>query len=890
MEKLFIIDASGYLYRSYFAIRNMTNSKGESTNALYGFIRSILKLLADFKPTHCVAVFDGPNNSKAREAIYAQYKAHREKTPEDLIYQIEWARTFCQLMNIPLLNIPEVEADDVMGTLAIWGATHDTTAYLCTSDKDMCQLVNGKVKILNTFKDNLIIGAKEVEEMHGVRPDQIVDYLAITGDASDNIPGLSGFGPKTAAALLKEHGTLEYILSHPEIVSGKKREIIVQESENARISRKLVLLNTEVSIPNNPTFYQLGSPEIHSLREFYQKMNFSTLLKEFDICTNKQCLDQDGNVLKENYLLVDSTEKLEELLVFLSRQKQICIDVQTTKGHSLKVEIVGIGFGVEPGNAWYIPMNSKLPQAIVFEKIKPLLENRHIGFFGHNIKYDYLVLNNHNLTIANVSFDTMVASFILNSHSRQHSLEALSLEYFGKVKTSPSEIFGKGKQQISIRDVFIEKACSFCCEDVDYTIRLKTKLENQLKERNLSNLFYNLEMPLLKVLASMELHGIYLDTECIQAIGIDLNAALQRCSNEIYELAGEEFNINSPKQLSQILFEKMGIRPPKKTATGLSTNADVLESLKHQYPFAGKIIDYRSLEKLRSTYVDTLPLEVNPKTNRIHCTFNQSVASTGRLSCQDPNLQNIPVRTEEGRRIREAFKPQKKGWSYLAADYSQIELRLLAHLSEDPALLKAFNNKEDIHIFTASCMYNIPIEEVTKEQRFNAKAVNFGIVYGQGPWGLAEQLGIEKKQAAAFIELYFKRYPRIKDYLEQSKNKARETGKAVTMTGRERMIPEIHSKNAMLRAAAERLAINTPLQGTAADLIKMAMLKIDDIFSKEKCLGFMILQIHDELIFEMPDFEIISLKPLIKNAMESVMKLKVPLIVDIEVGKNWKEC
>lgn len=886
METLYIIDASGYLYRSYFAIRNMTNSKGESTNALFGFIRSVLKLISDFKVTHCVAVFDGPNNSKFREEIYPPYKIHREKMPGDLLYQIEWARTFCQLINIPFLNIPEVEADDVMGALALWTAKSGRKAYMCTSDKDMCQLVNDNIFVLNTYKENLIVGAKEVEEQFGVRPDQILDYLSITGDASDNIPGLAGFGPKTAAALLKEHGTLDHLLAHPELVTGKKRETIEREKDKALISRQLVTLKTDVAIPHDDLFYRLGHPELHALKEFYQRMNFNTLLKEMDVsCGKPQNVD-----IPLEYNLVNTNEKLDELIAYLVQQPQICFTTKSTHQLPMKGELVGIGFGVAPGKAWYVPVNGPLDSSLILEKVKPLFENPKIGFYGHNAKHDYHVLKNSKIDVANICFDTLLASFILNASIRQHSLEALALEYFEKVKTPLNDLIGKGKQQVTLQDVFIEQVSTFCCEDIDYSVRLKLELEKQLKDRQLEKLYFSMELPLLKVLAKMERSGIYLDVPKLAETGVELTRNIQQCVSAIYEMAGEEFNVNSPKQLSHILFSKMGITPPKKIATGHSTNADVLESLKNEYPLAGKLLEYRTLEKLRSTYVETLPNEVNPKSHRIHCTFNQSVASTGRLSCQDPNLQNIPVRTEDGRRIREAFKPEKKGWSYLSADYSQIELRLLAHLSEDPTLLHAFNHGEDIHVYTASCIYDIPLNEVTKEQRQSAKAVNFGIVYGQGPWGLAEQLGIGKKEAATFIDLYFKRYPRVREFVEDCKAKARLSGKTLTMTGRERAIPEINSKNAQIRSAAERLAVNTPLQGTAADLIKMAMLKIDELLSKQNHLGFMILQIHDELIFEMPDFEMMALRPAIQQAMQSVMKLKVPLIVDIEVGKNWKEC
>lgn len=889
MQTLYILDASGYLYRSYFAIRNMSNAKGESTNALYGFIRGVLKLFNDFHPEHFVVVFDGPNNAKPREDIYPAYKAHREKTPADLIYQINWARTFCERMNIPFLNIPEAEADDVMGAAAVWAEQRGAISYLCTTDKDMCQLVNEKTFLLNTFKENLIVDAKEVEKMHGVRPDQIIDYLAITGDASDNIPGVSGFGSKTTSSLLKDYGSLDYLLAHPGVLSGKKRETFERERENALISRQLVTLNTKIEIPEQENFYKIGVPDFEPLKAFYLDMNFNSLLKELEANT-KTPSEQAQAVEHVEYTLVDDVDALDLLIRYLSVQKEICFDTETTSQYPLKAELVGVGFGVEPRKAWYVPVNGKLGLDVVLGKIKPLLENAKIGFYGHNIKYDFHVMGNYGIGIGNICFDTILASFILNAHNRQHSLDALSLEYFSKVKIPTTDLLGKGKNQITMREVFVERVCEYCCEDVDYTVRLKLELEEQLRERKLDKLFFTLELPLLRILAGMERRGIYLDIPCLAETGVTLNINIAAKAKEIYEMAGEEFNLNSPKQLSAILFDKMGIHPPKKIATGHSTNAEVLDSLKHQYPIAQKVLDYRTLEKLRSTYVETLPGEVNPKTQRIHCTFNQSVASTGRLSCQDPNLQNIPVRTEEGRRIREAFKPERQGWSYLAADYSQIELRLLAHLSEDPTLVHAFKNGEDIHIYTASCIYNIPLSEVTKEQRQNAKAVNFGIVYGQGAWGLAEQLGISKKEAAAFIDLYFKRYPRVKEFVEECKEKARATGKAVTLTGRERAIPEINSKNAQLRAAAERLAVNTPLQGTAADLIKMAMLKVDERLHKGQHLGYMILQIHDELIFELPDFEVMALQPEIQKAMETVMTLKVPLIVDIEVGKNWKEC
>lgn len=899
MQKIFIVDASGYLYSSYFAIRNMTNSKGESTNALFGFVRSVQKLIKDFNPTHIVAVFDGPRNAKKREEIYAQYKAHRAETPQDLPYQINWAQEFCSLIGIPFLNIPEVEADDTMGSIATWiNSQPGAMAYLCTSDKDMCQLVQDHIVMLNTRKDNLIIGPKEVEEIHGVPPEKMIDLLAMTGDASDNVPGIPGIGPKTAAALLQQFGSLDNLLSRTAEVSGdKKRQAIVENTEKALISRKLVTIDLHVPIPTDTDFYRLKQPDLPHLKNFYSKMNFNSLIKEIDSFNQSTTspapsLSEPLEDAKTTYQLVDDEKSLQELVTFLNTQTQIALDTVTTEVRPLKSELVGFSFAVVSSTAWYIPVNGQLSSKHILEVLKPLFENPAIGFYGHNLKYSYHVLANYDIHIANISFDTMLASYVLNSQNRQHSLDSLCLQHFGKSITDASDLTGKGQKMISMREVPIDKVYPYGCENADFICRLKAIFEEELQQRNLGKVFFDIELPLLKVLAHMERHGIFLDVDFLAGLSIDIQAKIKQLQQQIFALAGEEFNLNSPKQLSEILQNKLHINLPKKTATGFSTNADILDSLKDRYPIASLLLDYRSLEKLRSTYVESLPNEVLPRTQRVHCTFNQSVAATGRLSCQDPNLQNIPVRTEEGRKIREAFRPQLPGWSYLAADYSQIELRLLAHLSEDPNLLKAFNNHEDIHRFTAALIFNIPLSEVTKEQRNQAKAVNFGIIYGQQAFGLAQELKTDVQEAAIFIDLYFKRYPSVKNFLEASKQQARQTGKAITYTGRERAIPEISSKNGQLRLFAERLAVNTPLQGTAADLIKLAMLEIHRKISQhpQKLKGYMILQIHDELIFEVPDEEIDTFTLIVKEAMQGVFQLKVPLIVDISIGKNWKEC
>jgi DNA polymerase I len=890
MDKLYILDASGYLYRSYFAIRQMTNAKGESTNALFGFIRSVLKLIKDFQPTHMAAVFDGPSNSLSRTSLFADYKAHRKAIPPDLLYQILWAQQFCQLMGIPELMVPEVEADDTIGSVGLWASQEGAIAYLCTSDKDMCQLVTDKILILNSFKDNQISGPQDVLQQFGVLPTQMIDFLAITGDASDNVPGLTGFGPKTAADLLKQFGSLDYLLDHPTEISGrKKQETLVQEREKVLLSRRLVTIDTQVPFPKEESFFKLGVPLLDPLREFYAQMNFSSFLRELEVTAGPApALIKDSEDV--SYTLVDDLHSLQELVQYLARQKTICVDTETTSIFAMRSQLVGIGFGVEPGKAWYIPVNGQLGAKTVLAALKPLFENPEIGFYGHNLKYDAHVLLNEGILIANICFDTILASYLLNSHSRQHSLDYLSLDLFGKVKIPIQELIGKGKKQLSMQEIPLDKICTYCCEDVDYTMRLKQVLSPQLESRRLNALFYQLELPLLSVLAKMERHGIFVDTDYLKGLSTELAKDISSLAEDIYAMAGETFNLNSPKQLSSILFDRLGIRPPKKTATGHSTNAEVLESLKSDYPIAAKLLEYRSLEKLRSTYVETLPNEVHPETHRIHCNFNQSMAATGRLSCQDPNLQNIPVRTEVGRKIREAFRPQLVNWSYLAADYSQIELRLLAHLSEDPMLVHAFQANEDIHTFTASQIFNIPLDQVTKEQRNQAKTVNFGIMYGQQAFGLSQELGIDPKTAAIFIQNYFERYHKVKEFLDKSKEQGRKTGKAITLLGRERLIPEIKSTNAHIRSMAERLAVNTPIQGSQADLIKMAMLEIDQKLTEKNLKAYMILQIHDELLFEVPDQELEEVKQLVYEVMVSVMPLKVPLIVDINIGKNWKEC
>lgn len=764
-------------------------------------------------------------------------------------------------------------------------------SILCTTDKDLYQLVSDDILVLNVQKDNRIIDALGVEELFGVLPAQMLDYLAIVGDASDNIPGVEGFGPKTASLLLQKLKTLENILEHPEEIPGeKKRESFLAQKETALMSKKLATLNTDVDIPQTLDHFALKEKDEKRLESFFQEMRFLKFLSELHP-QEESIVPKANRIEKKFYTLIDSEEAFLELMRQLSSIPELCLDTETTSVHPMEAELVGIGLGHRGGEAFYIPFNGPLPKNLLHSSLKKLLESPRHRFYGHNIKYDLHVLSNHGIELSSLSFDTILASYLLQPQARQHNLDKLTLEYFHHTKIPIEDLISKGKNALSMKDVPIDQVAQYCCEDVDYTIRLKELFEKEIEKKSLQKVLYEIEMPLLPVLAKMEKNGIFIDRKTFAHLSSEFSDEIHRLEKEIFLDVGKEFNLNSPKQLSEVLYQDLQLTPPhRKKGAAFSTAADVLEKLKNESPVVEKILQYRGVQKLYSTYVETLPGQINPKTGRIHANFVQSMTATGRLSCQDPNLQNIPVRSEEGKRIRAGFKPEKEGWSYLSADYSQIELRLLAHFSEDPELQKAFREGQDIHVHTASLIFNIPQKEVSKEMRQIAKTVNFGILYGQGPYGLSQELGISQKEASLFIETYFQRYPKISDYLESSKQLAEKTGMVKTITGRQRPIPEIHNKNPAVRAAAQRLAINTPLQGTAADLIKISMIDIDRALQEKNCKGFMILQIHDELIFEIPDEEISFFQEIVHEKMEHVFSLKIPLLVDIEIGKNWAEC
>ena len=747
----------------------MTNEKGQSTGALYGFIRSVQKIIKDFSADHLVCVFDGPENKKSRQALFADYKIHRKGAPEDLFPQIEWAHRYCELAGIPLLCVEGVEADDTMASVTVWAEKKGADIYLCSSDKDLAQLVNDKIFLLHAHKNNLLVDTKGVQGLFGVRPDQMLDYLAIVGDASDNIPGLEGFGPKTASSLLEEFDTLDTILAHPEKVKGeKKQEVLKSQKKIALMSRELATLDKKIEVPKEISFYQLRGSNLKDLGDFFHEMHFNSFLKELKAADEHPHLPEKKktHIDKRHYHLVDSEQELKELLHRLNAASEIGIDTETSELSPMDAKLVGIGFCIEPGEAWYLPCFGELGEKKVHEALLHFFQHAKAFFYGHNLKYDLHILENIGISLHKMSFDTLIASYLLNPQNRRHNLDELALEKLGKVKIPIDSLIGKGKSEISMLDVPIEKVKEYCCEDVDYTAHLKEIFEEELKSKKLGSILYDIELPLLPILQKMERKGIYIDVEKLKSLNHTLSLSLEKLKKKIFSLAEEEFNLNSPKQLGSILFEKLGLKSPKKKAQN-STSADVLEELIEKHPIIPEILEYRSLEKLRSTYTEALPDSINKKTHRIHCTFNQSVAATGRLSCQNPNLQNIPVKTSDGLSIRSCFKPEHKNWSFVGGDYSQIELRLLAHFSKDPELLRAFHSGQDIHAHTDSLIFNVPLGLVTPEMRAQAKTVNFGVLYGQGPFGLSQQLHISHKEASDFIKNYFERYPNVLSYLEK---------------------------------------------------------------------------------------------------------------------------
>ncbi len=882
METLYIIDAANYLFRAYYAIGPMYNHNGLATSALYGFIRSIQKLEKDFDCKNIVIVFDGPNNKKNRTDLYSEYKKNRQKAPDDFYKQIDLAIDYCNMKGLANLSYPNVEADDTMASITLWAKNKFNKIFLCTSDKDLFQLIEDeKVEVLNVAKNNQIINSKYVKNKFDIPPSQILDLLSIMGDTSDNIPGIKGFGPKTASSLLKKYQSLEGIYLNIDKIDEKKQNILKNEKEKAFLSKKLASLDTKLKIPTKIDFYKIQEEKEDELNNFYQEMNFQTLL------TKPEKEKTFANVSTTNYILVNTEKDFQSLIKKLKDAKEICLDVETTSTNINIAKLIGIGLGIN--KSYYIPLNGTLDLKTITKALKPILENKNIGIYGHNIKYDYeILLLTTGIDIKNICFDTMLASYLLTPDYQKHNLEKLALKDLDIKKQSFDSLTSKNTK--NIEDIEIEQVKNYCCSDVDITRQLKENYQKKIIENDLDGVLKEIEVPLIKVLAKMELKGIYIDTKILEKLSTDFTEKLNELEQQIFKETKKKFNINSPKQLSEILYTNLKLPLPSRQKTQYSTSSKILEKLKKKSSIVEQIINYKTIYKLLSSYINSLPKQIDKNTHRIHANFNQSIASTGRLACQNPNLQNIPLHSEEGAKIRQAFMPQQKDFSFLSADYSQIELRLLAHFSEDAQLINAFKKGEDIHAYTASLIFDIPIENINKQHRHIAKGVNFGILYGQSAYGLSQSLNISTKEASDLIKKYFTRYPNISTFIENSKTFSKETLITKTLFGRKRYIPEINNKNTFVRSAAERLAINTPLQGTAADLIKLAMIKIDSLIEKNKFKSFMIMQIHDELIFEMENDETKKFTFLVKNAMETIYKLKVPLLVNIKIGKNWREC
>ncbi len=882
-KTLFLIDGSSYIYRAYHAVRDLSTKEGFPTNAIYGFTNMLLKVLREQEPDYVAMVLDSPGPTHRHE-IFPDYKANRPPMPDDLRVQIPRIEDLSKAFNIATLRLDGYEADDIIATLVDRFSEDVDDIVIVSSDKDFMQLVSQGVRMLDTMKDRWI-GIDDVKERFGVDPEHVPDVLALIGDSSDNVPGLTGVGPKTAGKLISRFGDLESLFEHSDEITGKVGENLSSEADTVRLSFSLVTLDREVPLDVTLDNLSMKDPDDEALRTIFSELQFTRFLKDL---SPKSSLDREG------YRLVLTEHDLSELVTNLDSAGAFALDVETDSRDPIIANLVGISFSWEQGQAAYIPLAHRylgVPDQLDTDKVKEalstVLADPKKKKIGQNIKYDLQVLSRAGWPLEGIEFDTMVASYLVNPSRRSHSLTEIAAEYFNHTMISFKDVAGSGKKQIPFYEVHLEDACEYACEDSDVTYRAADLLGAEVKNLELSDLFRDVEMPLVQVLAQMELAGILLDTGHLAGLFGEVNDKLSALEGKIHREAGRNFNINSPRQLGQILFEELGLPVIKKTKTGYSTNADVLLELSEKHQLPAMVLDYRSLAKLKSTYIDSLPGLVNPETGRIHTSFNQAVTATGRLSSSDPNLQNIPVRTELGRRIREAFIAPE-GSVLLCADYSQIELRVLAHLSRDERLLAAFGEDGDIHEQTAREILGAS-QEVEPELRRRAKVVNFGIIYGMSAFGLGKELGIHPKEAADIISSYFETYSGVKEYIDRTLVQAAETGYVTTLSMRRRYLPELGSSNPNIRQLAERMAVNTPIQGTAADLIKIAMLHIQDQLKKELPEAMMLLQVHDELVFEVPEDKTEQVTGIVRPAMEGVMELAVPLVVDIGIGKNWTE-
>ncbi|MBN7767220.1 DNA polymerase I [Pectobacterium brasiliense] len=919
---LILVDGSSYLYRAYHAFPPLTNSAGEATGAMYGVLNMLRSLLLQYQPSHVAVVFDAKGKT-FRDELFENYKAHRPPMPEDLREQIEPLHKMVKAMGLPLLAVSGVEADDVIGTLAVQAEKAGKSVLISTGDKDMAQLVTPSVTLINTM-NNSILGPQEVCDKYGIPPELIIDFLALMGDASDNIPGVPGVGEKTAQALLQGLGGLDSLYANLDKIAGLSfrgaktmAPKLEQHKDVAYLSYQLATIKTDVELDlscDQLTVNELDVDELHRLFSRYEFKRWlsdvesgiwmqgkkssqpvqaasNAVVEQVAEEDNAPTLSADGYVtILDEKTLLDWVERLKQAEVF-------AFDTETDGLDTLTANLIGLSFAIKPGEAAYLPLAhdyldapEQLDRTKVLALFKPLLEDEKLLKIGQNLKFDKGVMQRYDIDLRGIAFDTMLESYVLDSVAGRHDMDSLAERYLSHKTITFEEIAGKGKNQLTFNQIALEQAGPYAAEDADVTLHLHQKLWGKLQPHaDLCQVFQTIDMPLVPVLSRIERTGVLIDPAILAEHSKELTIRLAELETQAYELAGEEFNLSSTKQLQGILYEKQKLPILKKTPKGApSTNEEVLAELALDYPLPKLILEYRGLAKLKSTYTDKLPLMINPATKRVHTSYHQAVTATGRLSSSDPNLQNIPVRNDEGRRIRQAFIAPK-GYSIVAADYSQIELRIMAHLSGDKGLLNAFANGLDIHRATASEVFGIALDKVTSEQRRSAKAINFGLIYGMSAFGLSRQLNIPRSESQKYMNLYFERYPGVQDYMERTRQQAAEHGYVSTLDGRRLYLPDIHSRNAMARKGAERAAINAPMQGTAADIIKKAMIAIDDWLQKDTPKVKMIMQVHDELVFEIHDSVIEESISKIKALMEDCMQLNVPLQVDIGTGMNWDE-
>ena len=886
---LILIDGSSYLYRAYHALPPLMSSKNQPTGAIRGVISMINKILLDHPNSPLAVIFDAKGKT-FRHEMYKDYKANRPPMPEDLVKQIEPINQIVEALGIKLLSIKGVEADDVIGTLAKEASEAGLDTVISTGDKDMTQLVNKHIKVVNTMSNELL-DEKGVENKFGVKPELIIDYLALVGDTSDNVPGVEKVGPKTAVKWLIEYGSLDEIIKNAEKISGKVGENLRNGLSQLHVSKELVTIKKDVSLEVGVKDLMVGKRNKKLLEEIYTELEFKAWLEKEET-PEKEAKEE---VTKQSkYELITKIKQLEGWVTKIKKSSLLALDTETTGLDYMDAKLVGISLSVKSGEAAYIPLGhqeeEQLDVNVVLKKLKPILESKKTKIVGQNIKFDRNILTRHGINLASFENDTMLMSYVLNSTATRHNLDALA-QYYLKYKTTTFEdVAGKGVKQVTFDLVPMDQAVHYASEDADITYRLHEELKSRLaKEPVLNTLLEEVEIPLITVLSDMEQAGTLVNERVLKAQSKNFSERITKLETEAYELAGQEFNLGSPKQLQEIFFEKLKYPVLQKTPGGQpSTAENVLQQLSEDYELPKIILEHRTLSKLKSTYTDKLPSQISPSTGRIHTSFNQTGTSTGRLSSSDPNLQNIPIRTEDGRRIRQAFEAPN-GYQLISADYSQIELRVIAHLSKDEGLLKAFKEGQDIHSSTASEVFGVDLQEVEPDQRRSAKAINFGLIYGISAFGLSKQLGINRNLAAEYMDIYFSRYPGVRKYMNKTKTEAKKTGYVETLYGRRLYLPEISTGNAIRRQAAERVAINAPVQGTAADIMKKAMLSVNDSLKKQKIDAKLILQVHDELVVESHEKDTEKVTKILTDSMSKAAQLSVPLEVEIGIGKNWDQ-